>query len=385
MKKLKVSRNIDTSFILKISAILVLFLLIGLFVPKDTEAIEYEISDLPETFEGDFHKLLITEVLSNNGGVYVNEYNEQTDYLELYNGTGADIDLTGYGLSDKVDRIRFVFPKCVIASKSYLVISLSGNTEEGLNAPFKLASSGKERIILVNKKNKVIDGVDTVALQKNQVMIRNQSGQWSISNMATPGFENSIAGHDAYLASLTQETETDLVVNEILLRNKGNFINEYGDLCGFIEFKNISDHILNLKDYSISDDSNAVFKTSLPDLYLSPNEVKAIYLGKGNAGQENYLGSNFSNDSSRFILSRKGRILQNIAYGNVENGYSLQYDGKGYYLNSTVSYDQDNTAEGIEAFAKKYLNAPKGLVISEVMSNNPSYLPHNGNKTYDWI
>lgn len=46
--------------------------------------------------------------MSNNGGIYVNSNNQVTDYVELYNGTDKAIDLTGYGLSDRKDRVKWV-------------------------------------------------------------------------------------------------------------------------------------------------------------------------------------------------------------------------------------------------------------------------------------
>ncbi len=370
---------------MKLGIVVLLFIVIGILVPKDGSLQEYDIKDLPETFEADFSKLIISEIVTNNNGVYVNENNEQCDYIELYNGTDKDIDLSGYGLSDDNKKIKWAFGNVIIPAKSYLVVNCTGNNEEGLNAPFCLSSAGNERVILVNKKMKVIDGVDTVSLSANSAMVRDEKGNWYVSSYATPGYENSIAGQKAYIESLKGSEEVELVINEFLPKNKGNFINEYEDTPSFIEFKNVSDKTISLKDYSVSSDVSAPFKKALDDVLLLPNETFAFYLGKKEIGRENYLDFSLTNTNGSVILSKKGKIIQEITYCNLENGYSYQYSSGSYAANSTISCGFDNDVEGIEKFQKKYLKNSKDLIINEVMNTNKQYLAQNGNQYYDWI
>ena len=61
---------------------------------------------LPDKSDNNITKLVISELMSNNGGIYVNSSNEACDYLELYNGTEKKINLAGYGLSDKQDTVK---------------------------------------------------------------------------------------------------------------------------------------------------------------------------------------------------------------------------------------------------------------------------------------
>ena len=317
-------KKIDLIFIsVTITAIVLVAVLSWTFQKSDINKDNIFISDLPDTAEEVIGKLVISEVMSNNGGIYVNSNNEVTDYIELYNGTDKAIDLTGYGLSDRNDRVKWVFDQVIIEPGSYLVVALTGKDEEGLNANFRLRAAGKEQLILVNKKGKVIDAVETVSLAKNQTMNRKADGSWFIANYGTPNHENSWQGLNDYLASLMSDEASEIVVNEILVKNDGNFINEYGRMDGFIELINISDHPVSLKEYNLGNDKYSPFRYKFEDIILQPDEIYVFYTGDGTLIGKDYLGFTFNNKNGNVVLSKNGRIVQNIEYENLANGYAL--------------------------------------------------------------
>lgn len=129
-------KKIDTMFIsITIIAIVIMAIFSSVFKKIDQDN-NIVISDLPENAQKIIGKLVINEIVSKNRGIYVNSNNEVTDYIELYNGTDKAIDLSGYGLSDRKDRVKWVFDAVVIEPDSYLVIALTGKEEAGLNASF---------------------------------------------------------------------------------------------------------------------------------------------------------------------------------------------------------------------------------------------------------
>lgn len=375
----------DMLFIVIVVIILALTMVFSIFAEKN-ESSQMDIEDLPDSEEVAINKLVISEVMTNNSGVYVNSNNEKTDYVELYNGTDKAIDLSGYGLSDKGDRVKWVIDEATIEPHSYLVISLTGKDEEGLNANFKLSSSGGERLILVNRSGKIIDGVDTISLSKNQVMNRKSDGSWYVCQYATPGYENTKEGLEAYLASLTSVEENELVINEVLPKNDGNFVNE-NDLCeGYIEFKNVSDHTINLSDYSLSNDRYIPFKKQLPDIELASGEIYFLYADEENFLQQNYCGFTFDSKNGSVVLSKSGKIINELDYASLANGLALvRMDDGQYQRTNLISPGYENNDEGIEAFQQMYLINRSDLLISEVMNNNYSYLAQNGNRYYDWV
>ena len=105
---------------------------------------------------------------SRNGGLVLNEImtsptDQNYDWVEIYNGSGAAVDLGGYGLSDRPDRPRkWQFPAgTVLQPGQYLGVYLSG-TEAAtlggyLNADFALASEGGYTVCLSDAQGRVLD------------------------------------------------------------------------------------------------------------------------------------------------------------------------------------------------------------------------------------
>ncbi|MBQ1877957.1 MAG: CotH kinase family protein [Erysipelotrichaceae bacterium] len=365
--------------------VIALFSVVGLLASGKQNNVDP--SDLPSGGDNDIHKLVISELMSNNAGTYVSSKNQITDYVELYNGTDRAINLSGYGLSDKKDAIKWAFSSGVrIESGGYLVVALTGELEDGLNAAFRLSSNGGENVILTNAAGKIIDAVETVALDKNQTMMRDGNGKWFVSNFGTPGYGNNQEGLQKYFDSLKSDEKPEIAINEFLCRNKGNFLSEIGTYDGFVEIINTSDHNVDISQYTLGDSHSVPFRYSFEPVVLKPQEVYAIYTGKQTDSNLKYTGFTFTSGTGVIVLSKNGKILQDIPYNNLANGQAITRSGDGSYFNtSVVSPGYPNTPAGVEEFQKQFLKTPKGLIINEFMTQNDSYLAQNGGNYYDWI
>ena len=150
----------------------------------------------------DVNQLVINEIMTSNKGAYSDEYGNTYDWIELYNGSSKDIDLSKYTLSDEESgNAKWIFPNVTIKSKSYLIVYLSGTTADGLYTNFALSKAGGELITLKKPNGKVVDTVRTESLSKNTVMARNGKGEWTVTSDITPGFDNNIEGRNNFLAS----------------------------------------------------------------------------------------------------------------------------------------------------------------------------------------
>lgn len=70
--------------------------------------------------------IVINEVVSSNHGSYYDEDGETPDWIELYNTTGATLDLSGYGLSDdEADLFKWTFETGSIEPDNYLLVFAS--------------------------------------------------------------------------------------------------------------------------------------------------------------------------------------------------------------------------------------------------------------------
>lgn len=372
----------DVRFIALVSAAVVLLVVLGHIARGKPQTVP--VQPLPGDEENNIHELVISEIMANNGGTWVNSDNQACDYLELYNGTAEAIDLKGYGLSDRTDTIKWVFSDVTLQPGQYLTVGLTGKLQDGLNAAFRLSAKGGEQVILTNPQARVIDAVDTVALGKDEAMMRDKDGQWFVSSYGTPGYPNNQSGLDGYFASLRSDEEPALAVNELLVRNDGNFRAPDGQYEGFLEVINVSDEPLELSEYAVGLSTAVPFRYTFSARQLAPGEVAVVYAG-GKAS-DSQLGMNFTAKGGVVVLSHLGRIIQEFSYSDLASGFALQRQADGSYRKDpVVSPGWSNDAAGIEAFQTQQLGNPAELIISELMPSNYSYLPQNGDRYYDWL
>ena len=363
--------------------ILVVLSLISFSVDKKANTLEKK-----DLGKGDINinKLVINEIMTSNKGVIASEDGKLYDYLEIYNGNDHDVNLLNYGLSDENTKVKFVFGNTTVKAKSYLIVFLSGNTKEG-QANFKLKSAGGEIVALLKPNGKVADAVETVELESNTVMARDEKGNWVIQDKATPGYANTLEGYEEFLKSLLYEGESVLKINEVLAGNKGNFKNGNGEYSGYVEIKNVSDKTVDLSEYGLSNSEEVSFKWNFPKKSLVAGDVIVVYTS-GTSKKDGDLSTPFKlkNNNGTVVLSNnKGQVVDKVKYENLANGIALIMQDKGFLESNAISPGYPNTVDGIKAFQKKYLENPKDLIISEAMNSNYSYIAQNDGEYYDWI
>lgn len=327
--------------------------------------------------------LIINEIMSANDGIYLDPNGKTSDWIELYNGTDRAINLTNFGLSDTLDVTKWLLPAVTIEAKSYLVVPLDPG-QLGLFADFSLSRDGDETVVLRDAGGIVIDSVTTQPLASDTVMGRNLSGQWVVIEQGTPGYPNTKAGYDAYLASLVSEPGV-LRISEVLPRNRGNFLSE-GTLPGFIEITNTGSQPIALKRYALSDDAQIPYKWQFPDVMLDGGEQIVVLTGSRSRFDVPYnTGFSLDTENGSVVLSNAlGKIIDRIDYDALSDGMGLQVVNGVVERSVNLSPGYPNTAAGIQAFREA--TAMSGtLILSEVMANNVSFGLHNGATAYPWV
>lgn len=374
----------NAKYILIIILMINVLLLISVFGSKSNKINELE-QDLEETGESSISKLVINEIANNNTSSVSDSEGAVYDWIELYNGTNKDIDLTGYTLSDDPKQLKWSFNGTIIKSKQYLIVYLAGKEMSGLYTNFALTKKGGETLVLRNAHGKVVDIVETVKTAKNTSIARTLEGKWQVVKMITPGYTNTEEGYNDYLKSL-EENDDSLLINEVLVRNGGQFKDNYNDYSGYIELKNTTNSKINLEEYSLSNSVSEPLKWRLPIKTLEPGEIIMIYTS-GRDIDDSILHTSFKLDSKNgvVVLAKNGVITQKVEYSNLANGYALEYRDGEYLKTGVLSGGFENDINGIEKFASTYEQAPKTLIINELMNNNYVYLPNNSGNYYDWI
>ncbi len=164
----------------------------------------------------------ISEVVSSNTKYLAGPYKTYHDFVELYNHTDKEIDLTGYYLSDDPEQVRKGSLDGVkIPANGYVCIILS---TDGINTPkgyhvvsFGINASG-ETLVLA-KGDTVIDVAVIPSLGQNTAFGRaNGSNGFSILSSPTPGDINSARATETTAtpqSSLPQGVYTEGVTVEL--------------------------------------------------------------------------------------------------------------------------------------------------------------------------
>ena len=95
--------------------------------PNTDEGVKAYEAYLMET--GEDCGVYINEFMASNATTVADSYGNYSDWIELYNSTDAEVDISGFGISDNIAQPKkYVLPEgTVIAAKSYLLIFCSGN------------------------------------------------------------------------------------------------------------------------------------------------------------------------------------------------------------------------------------------------------------------
>ncbi|MFC2137099.1 CotH kinase family protein [Bacteroidota bacterium] len=138
----------------------------------------------------------ITEFLAINDSIHKDENGNYSDWIEIFNPTTNDVDLSGWSLTDKSDNLRkWVFPQIIIPAESYLVVFASGNdtiiNPAYIHTNFKLSGDG-EFLALVKPDSVTIatSFEDTYPAQTSNISYGLYEGNFEYMKSPTPGAEN---------------------------------------------------------------------------------------------------------------------------------------------------------------------------------------------------
>ena len=138
--------------------------------------------------------LVINEFSASNQKTIVNPLTQKyDDWIEIYNGSKNEIDLSGYFLTDNVDNPeKWMFPEnTIISPDGYLLVWADG-TETDLHTSFKLSKS-KEEVALFSDDKILIDHIEFNNMPDDVSYGRNTDDkqQWGFFSEPTPNKANS--------------------------------------------------------------------------------------------------------------------------------------------------------------------------------------------------
>ena len=136
--------------------------------------------------------LVINEVVSNNDSSLADYAGDFPDWIELFNGSDAEINLDGYSLTDDAtDPAKWKFGMTIIESGGFLVIFASGKappkTVDEFHAGFRISSNG-ETLHLFDPSGKLVDRIALGPLAADEAVGRQPDGKsnWYTAKSPTP-------------------------------------------------------------------------------------------------------------------------------------------------------------------------------------------------------
>ena len=317
--------------------------------PKTEEGMaEYEKS-LKETED---IGLCINEFMASNATTICDSFGSYSDWIELYNSTDTDMDISGFGISDNLSQpMKYRFPDgTTIAAKGYLVVFCSGNEgmQNGeLHAPFGLRSYGED-VVIANRAGRIIDSYSFKNQETDVSMARipDGAGEFQSNSQPSPGYPNTGAGYSAFDAA-----------NRLPLG--GVYISEFGGSTGsvatdWVELHNSTGSAVSLAGYGISNNPKNPAKWVFPDISIEPGEYLLLYAtGSADKAQKKNLKLNFcisSTGEALFFFDPNGKLIDKLSAGRMRSGQSYGRDGSDnrfYYAEPTPGAQNGKGYEGI--------------------------------------
>ena len=143
--------------------------------------------------------VMINELMSSNDKAYLHPEYGSVDWIELYNPTDRDIDLSGYGLTNELKKqYKYRFPDgSVIPAGGYFVLYCTGGTSASNADPyctgFSLSQEG-ESVYLVDRSYVEMDEVARPFMETDSSYARGEDGTFAVTWISTPGGQNIISG-----------------------------------------------------------------------------------------------------------------------------------------------------------------------------------------------
>ena len=321
--------------------------------------------------------LLITEILAENASALPNESGIFGDAVELYNSGNEPVYLGEYCLSDSdTARFRYRLPAIMLDPGKYIVIYCDGENYVGQSGQIH-ASFGLSRgdVVCLTGRDGSYTSTPVEFFGADISMVLKDDGTYEAASVSL-GYPNDENGIASFMESVLDK-EAELVINEVLLSSLD--VPYQGIFQDVIEIINRSDKTVSTAGWYLSDGSDP-YAYKLPVQDLAPGECLLVPCSRAETGFA------LSQRDVASLLSPRMKWASKVICAGGETGRSIQRigeNGEELYTTGRVSLGYENTAAGTSAYEKDCL--PKGLIISELMSANLSYIKGPYGRTCDWV
>ena len=265
---------------------------------------------------------VLNELMSSNLSTITDDAGEHDAWIELFNPGCDVVHLGGWSLSQH-DGQRWLFPDIAMPPGTYLLLWADAQTEQGdLHMSFRLSPGGGNISLHSSDGAHAVDSVQYGEQPSGQSLGRhpNGVGDWSPLTIPSPGAENQL---------------TELVINEIMARNRLTMADETGEYDDWVELHNPTDQPVFVGGLYLSDDLSNATQWELPGVEVPSHGFLLIWTD--GQPEQGALHTNFSltGDGETIALfdrAAKGHALldsvrfseqqSDISYGRYPDGSS---------------------------------------------------------------
>lgn len=339
--------------------------------------------------------VVINEVLPNNKGLFKNKmYGEYSGFIELKNISDKTININGYSISNTFDRLyRFQLPNIDLKEGEIFLIYTSNRNviDEEIHASFKLYNTAGA-VILSDNNGIIIDSVEYEDLTGGNALVRVKNG-YVKSGSISPGFENSDTGIKAFEKEFLKKPDI-LIINEVMNSNYSYMPQNQGNYYDWIELYNNSNNEINLKDYCLTNNTDTMCKSKLPDVKLKSGEYYILIAsGNSNLSNNSYTHINFKiSETESIFLTSSDKVVDSMHVHNIPIDYSYGRSGSyGFYYFSKPTPGSANK-DGVmnvsfDVKPSKQAGIYKEAIEVELIGNGTIYYTLDGStpNTYSHI
>ncbi len=243
-----------------------------LCLPQTAFALE-EPAPVPVQAESGRGLACLSEVMTKNRAAFRDPDGDFSDWVEIRNTAGRDIDLEGWSLSKNGGKKIWVFPSCNLREGGYLVVFAAKKENAGSALCTGFALSDGDRISLCDRNGTPVSLCSMETDRSDWSFTADDEGLWSMTPYPTPGEPNTPEGYEA--AASVRQPDGPLVINEVCVDNFTSFYQEGLGYSDWVELKNVSSETVDLSRFCLSDNLDAPDKYTLSGT-LSPGGFTVI-------------------------------------------------------------------------------------------------------------
>ena len=323
--------------------------------------------------------VMISEILASNSA-YPDQTGQYRDFVELYNDSSRSIDLSGCGLTDS-SSVKYRFPsETTLGPGEYFLIwcDSAGSEKAGI-APFSISRDGGETVALLSSRGHVIDSAEVLPCRRNQSMISDGNGGWTLSDTPTPGYPNTEEGYAAYLASRSAE-EWTLHISEFMSSNS-LYPAPDGQYYDWIELRNSGSEAVDLGGWSLSDSPDEPKHVFASGETVPAGGYYVVWCGGGGAG----FSLSHDGGETLCLLSPDGELADRIDTPAMEKDTSYALISGIWEPTAPATPGFENSENGFEAYLETMGWGDCPVILSEAMAENRGCILDSSGAFSDWI